>query len=43
MDGHFDYEQFFWHLVDLFKDEAFAARTIALYNRYVSTCISDTS
>ncbi|KAJ7117672.1 hypothetical protein C8R44DRAFT_791242 [Mycena epipterygia] len=35
MDGHFDYEQFFWHLVDLFKDEAFASKMIALYNRVV--------
>ncbi|KAJ7678152.1 hypothetical protein DFH06DRAFT_1291440 [Mycena polygramma] len=34
-DGHFNYEEFFWRIVDLFKNEEFAARTIALYNRVV--------
>ncbi|KAJ6542249.1 hypothetical protein DFH09DRAFT_47527 [Mycena vulgaris] len=39
LDGHFDYQVFFWHLVSLFNDKnnkAFAARTIALYNRPLS-------
>lgn len=34
MDGDFDYEEFFWLIVELFeKDTEFAAKTIALYNR----------
>ncbi|KAJ6548889.1 hypothetical protein B0H19DRAFT_1137983 [Mycena capillaripes] len=32
-DGNFDYEEFFWCIVDLFKNPEFAANTIALYNR----------
>ncbi|KAJ6464807.1 hypothetical protein DFH09DRAFT_1346731 [Mycena vulgaris] len=35
LDGHFDYQEFFWHLVSLFDNKAFATRTIALYNRVV--------
>ncbi|KAF7334925.1 hypothetical protein MVEN_02242200 [Mycena venus] len=36
MDGDFDYEEFFWLIVELFeKDAEFAAKTIALYNRVV--------
>ncbi|KAJ7866940.1 hypothetical protein B0H14DRAFT_3861865 [Mycena olivaceomarginata] len=34
-DGNFDYEEFFWNIVDLFKDAEFSAKTIALHNRVV--------
>ncbi|KAJ7097120.1 hypothetical protein B0H15DRAFT_797835 [Mycena belliarum] len=35
LDGHFDYEEFFWCLVGLFDDEQYGSKTIALYNRVV--------
>nr|GAT49692.1 predicted protein [Mycena chlorophos] len=35
-DGQFDYEQFFWSIVDMFTDKPnFTARTIARYNQIV--------
>ncbi|KAJ7468987.1 hypothetical protein FB451DRAFT_1255449 [Mycena latifolia] len=33
LEGHFNYEEFFWKLVALFDDEEYATNTIALYNR----------
>ncbi|KAJ6619260.1 hypothetical protein B0H10DRAFT_2433485 [Mycena sp. CBHHK59/15] len=35
VDGHFDYEEFFWMIVELFDDPEHAAKILTLYNRVV--------
>ncbi|KAJ6602970.1 hypothetical protein B0H10DRAFT_2440661 [Mycena sp. CBHHK59/15] len=41
--GHFDYEEFFWMIVELFDDPEHAAKILTLYNRASPTCLPPTS